>query len=118
MIDELLRKQLYVKSSYMIERCRIETGFNVTRRTIQLDIYAMKNDSFLGFYAPIDYYNSRKAYYYSDKEYVLNRFYHFSVEIDRLEKLILYYRDSIALIYLRELLEITARIRSAGEVSR
>lgn len=68
-IDELLKKNNYVKSSTITEVCKRDLGYGVSQRTIQMDMHSMKNDSFLGFFAPIEYCSKRKAYYYQDSEY-------------------------------------------------
>jgi len=73
-IDSLLRKFKYVKTAFMTEYCREKIGYTVSRRTIQLDVEAMKNDSFLGFYAPINYCKKRKAFYYENPDYRLSLF--------------------------------------------
>ncbi|MDR0954003.1 MAG: hypothetical protein LBM20_01295 [Rikenellaceae bacterium] len=74
LIDLMLRRSNYVKSSSIIEKCFEQTGFRVSRRTIQLDIEAMRFDSFLGYNAPIGYCPRRKAYYYEDPAYCFNPF--------------------------------------------
>mgnify|MGYP006209205139 FL=1 len=68
-IDELLRKHTYVKSSAIAETCKKNLGYEVSQRTIQLDLNSMKDDTFLGFFAPIDYCQKRKAYFYKDADY-------------------------------------------------
>lgn len=68
-IDELLKKNNYVKTSTIAETCKRNLGYQVSQRTIQMDLHSMKNDSFLGLFAPIDYCNKRKAYYYIDSDY-------------------------------------------------
>ncbi|WP_300662374.1 hypothetical protein [Fluviicola sp.] len=68
-IDELLKKNTYVKTSTIKETCKRDLGYEVSQRTIQLDLSSMKNDSFLGLFAPIEYCNKRKAYYYRDSDY-------------------------------------------------
>lgn len=68
-IDELLRKHTYVKTSTIAETCKRNLGYEVSQRTIQLDLNSMKDDTFLGFYAPIDYCQKRKAYFYKDSDY-------------------------------------------------
>lgn len=55
LIDGLLRRYEYVKTSTIVEICRERLKCTITQRTIQMDIYAMLNDSFLGYYAPIEY---------------------------------------------------------------
>jgi hypothetical protein len=68
-IDELLQKNPYVKTSFITETCKRNLGYEVSQRTIQLDLNSMKNDPFLGFLAPIEYCSKRKAYYYRDSDY-------------------------------------------------
>ncbi|GEM_PF-5814038 len=93
-IDNLLHKYKYVKTSTILDYCKEITGYEVTRRTIQMDISAMKNDAFLGFFAPIDYCNVKKAYYYSDLNYKLLPFHFTTEEIKLLEKILqIYYHD-------------------------
>jgi hypothetical protein len=55
MIDNLLNKHEYVKTAYIAEICRRKLKCSITQRTIQMDIDAMRNDSFLGYFAPIEY---------------------------------------------------------------
>ncbi|MDR2084126.1 MAG: hypothetical protein LBP67_03930 [Bacteroidales bacterium] len=64
LIDSLLRKHDFVKTKDIVERCIDELGFNVTQRTIQLDMCALKEDPFVGCYFPIEYDNYKKAYFY------------------------------------------------------
>lgn len=71
LIDQILRRNEYVKTIHIVESCRNKLGCQISQRTIQLDIEAMKHDSFLGYYAPIDYCRTRKAYYYTDPHYLL-----------------------------------------------
>jgi hypothetical protein len=68
-IDELLQKNHYVKTSQMADTCRRNLGYDVSQRTIQLDMHSMKHDTFLGLFAPIAYCTRRKAYYYEDRDY-------------------------------------------------
>ena len=67
LIDEILRRQESVKTEEIVKMCREKLGFRVTARTIQMDMYAMKNDSFVGSFLPICYCKKRKAYYYSEE---------------------------------------------------
>lgn len=55
LIDKLLHKFSYVKTIDMVDFCKKRLKFNITQRTIQMDIYTMQYDSFLGYYAPIEY---------------------------------------------------------------
>ncbi len=84
-IDELLKKNTYVKTAAIAETCKRNLGYEVSRRTIQLDLNSMKNDSFLGFFAPIEYCSKRKAYYYLDTDYQFGFQQLNIVEIDLLE---------------------------------
>lgn len=71
-IHDLLQRNTYVKSNVIADICREHLGYEVTQRTIQMDLQSMKNDSFLGFFAPIEYCSKRKAYFYNDPEYQLS----------------------------------------------
>lgn len=88
MIDSLLHKYKYVKTSFVVDYCEKKTGYRVSRRTIQMDIESMKNDPFLGFYAPIDYCSNKKAYYYQDLSYQLIPFCFTSGDVIVLENLL------------------------------
>ena len=68
-IDELLKKNSYVKTAAIAETCKRNLGYEVSQRTIQLDLNSMKNDTFLGFFAPIEYCSKRKAFFYKDSDY-------------------------------------------------
>ncbi|MCC8186755.1 MAG: hypothetical protein LIP08_04390 [Bacteroides sp.] len=92
LIDKLLRKHSYVKSVRMVEYCRQITGYQVSQRTIQMDIETMKNDPFLGFHAPIGYSHKMKAYYYAQPDYQLLPFCFTEEEVFFLEKLLHTYR--------------------------
>jgi len=46
-------------------------GKNISISTIEKDIYAMKNERFLGFYAPIAYSRTHEGYYYTEPNYTL-----------------------------------------------
>ncbi|MDR2002391.1 MAG: hypothetical protein LBQ74_05110 [Prevotella sp.] len=72
MIDSLLNRHEYVKTAYIAGICRKRLGCGITQRTIQMDLEAMKNDSFLGYFAPIEYCSRRKAYYYRDVDFQLS----------------------------------------------
>ncbi|MDR1370026.1 MAG: hypothetical protein LBJ72_07885 [Dysgonamonadaceae bacterium] len=71
LIDAILRKMNYVKTSYIVESCNAKLGYSVSQRTIQKDLDAMRNDPFIGFFAPIEYCKKRKAYYYSHANFTL-----------------------------------------------
>lgn len=71
LIDATLRKMNYVKTSYLVEICNYKLGYSISQRTIQKDLDTMKNDPFVGIFAPIEYCKKRKAYYYSDTDFTL-----------------------------------------------
>ncbi|MCD8031800.1 MAG: hypothetical protein LUF85_13515 [Bacteroides sp.] len=77
----------------MIECCRQVTGYQVSQRTIQMDLETMKNDPFLGFHAPIGYCHKMKAYYYTEPDYQLLPFCFTEEEVCFLERLLDTYRS-------------------------
>lgn len=95
-IDCLLRQSDFVKSSYIATYCFEKTGYKVSQRTIQMDIDAMRHDSFLRFFAPIDYCKKRKAYYYIHQDYRLLHFQFANDEIKLLEYIYHIVEDEIA----------------------
>ena len=44
-------------------------GINISTSTIEKDMWAMRNESELGYYAPIEYHKIHRGYYYSDEDY-------------------------------------------------
>lgn len=44
----------------------------ISASTIEKDMWAMKNESSLGFYAPIAFHRDHKGYYYTDSDYSIN----------------------------------------------
>lgn len=67
LIDSLLRRYEFVKTKDIVERCMDEFGFNVTQRTIQMDMKTLKEDPFIGCFFPIEYNGCKRAYFYSEK---------------------------------------------------
>lgn len=47
-------------------------GINISESTIEKDIWAMRNESELGYYAPIAYHRDKRGYYYEDEGYSIN----------------------------------------------
>lgn len=47
-------------------------GDHVSISTIEKDIYAMRNESNLGYYAPIAFSKAEKGYYYEDPDYTID----------------------------------------------
>ncbi|MEG2070604.1 MAG: hypothetical protein RR034_04445 [Bacteroidales bacterium] len=62
----MLRERDYVTTIEIVDQCKEILGFRITRRTIQLDMEAMKYDEFLAFFAPIEYDKSVRGYYYTE----------------------------------------------------
>lgn len=87
-IDSMLHKNEYVKTTSIIDQCIRRIGFRVSMRTIQLDIEAMRHDPLLGFNAPIRYCGRRKAYYYADPAYTLQPHGFTEQEVAFLEELL------------------------------
>ncbi len=46
-------------------------GENISISTIEKDMWAMKNESELGYYAPIAYHPAERGYYYSEEGYTI-----------------------------------------------
>lgn len=73
-IDRELGRKDWVKTKelkYLIEE---ELSIAVSERMINEDINAMKDDPLLGYFAPIEYNTTKKAYYYTDKTYTIKAF--------------------------------------------
>lgn len=73
-IDRLLRRRDWVKTSEMQTAIERELGIRVTDKTIQNDIHDMQDNPTLGYYAPIEKNTSQKAWYYSDANYTITAF--------------------------------------------
>lgn len=87
-INAMLRRNDYVKTSSLVKKCIESTGYKVSARTIQLDIEAMRYDPFLGYNAPISYNSRHKAYYYEDRSYMLYPFTFSPSELETLEEIL------------------------------
>lgn len=73
LIDSCLRRRkgYFPTKNDLIEAC---AGLgSVSARTIDKDIFDMKNDEELGYFAPIEYNKQQKGYYYSDPNYSINK---------------------------------------------
>ncbi|WP_418983188.1 hypothetical protein [Alistipes sp.] len=110
-IDMLLHKKRYAKTSEVVEICRERIGYRVTRRTIQLDIEAMRHDPLLGFHAPINYCPYKKAYYYADSAYTLHPFSFTLEEATLLESVMEQCRPSITPGHFSVLCRLAEKIR-------
>lgn len=47
-------------------------GEHISESTIEKDLWAMRNEGELGYYAPIAYHKGHKGYFYEDPEYTIN----------------------------------------------
>lgn len=47
-------------------------GENISISTIEKDIWAMRNEGELGYYAPIAYHRDHRGYYYEEEDYSIN----------------------------------------------
>lgn len=47
-------------------------GENISDSTIEKDLWAMRNESELGYYAPIKYHRDHRGYYYDEEGYSIN----------------------------------------------
>ncbi|MDR1708068.1 MAG: hypothetical protein LBR46_08680 [Prevotella sp.] len=110
MIDSLLNKHEYVKTAYIVEICRRKLKCNITQRTIQMDIEAMRNDSFLGYFAPIEYCRRKKAYYYGEDDFRLFPHRFSNKEVSLMQNLLVLMRNYILDDDYESLKEIIAKI--------
>lgn len=72
-IDKELSQNKYVKTKDLVRIIAKET-LPVTRRTIQKDIELMKEESKVGYSAPIAYDSKKRAYYYTDPNFTIQAF--------------------------------------------
>lgn len=70
-IDRELQRKHRVKTKDLVKLIRHELDINVSSRTVQTDISLMKDDSALGYFAPIEYSKKEKSWYYSDPNYTI-----------------------------------------------
>jgi predicted DNA-binding transcriptional regulator YafY len=73
-INEALRNYSWVKTNKLQSLIEDKLMEEVNPRTIQMDIKAMKEDTRLAFYAPVEYDSKKKAYRYTDRDYSINNF--------------------------------------------
>jgi len=86
-IDACLRNKYhkYPNIEYIIEKCEEKLDCKISVSTFEKDLYAMKNNSEPGYYAPIEYCKTNKGYYYSDKTYSIENFALKEEDIDAIE---------------------------------
>ncbi len=86
-IDRELRKRDQVKTKDLKKIIESELSINVDIKTIQEDLKVMRDDSVLGYYAPIEYDTRTKSYYYTDKSYTIRAF---GLKEDEIQTLLMY----------------------------
>lgn len=72
-INQLLLNGKPATLLQMVEACSEKLGIGISRRTIENDLFAMRRDEALGYFAPIEYIHSRLAYIYTDPDYSIDR---------------------------------------------
>lgn len=71
-IDRELRRNDYVKTTELVEAIHRTLGIKVSKKTVNNDINDLIDDPVLE--APIDYCDSRKAYFYKNQNYTISKF--------------------------------------------
>ena len=73
-INRCLKDFEYVTKEKLIQACEKTLDiYPIGERTIDADLHAMRFDNGLGYYAPIKYHRIRKAYYYDDPDYSIDK---------------------------------------------
>lgn len=72
-INQCLKDFEFTSKEELREACERAVDKPVSERTIDGDFFAMRYDSGLGYYAPIKYNRTRKAYYYGDRDYSIDK---------------------------------------------
>lgn len=73
-IDRELGRRDYVKTKELKDAIERDLSITVTERMINDDLNAMRDDTILGYNAPIKYDTSKKAYYYTEPDYTIRAF--------------------------------------------
>jgi len=86
-IDACLRNRFspYPTREYIIEKCEEKLDCKISVSTFEKDLYAMKNCSEPGYYAPIEYNKAKRGYYYTDKSFSIENFALKEEDIDAIE---------------------------------
>jgi predicted DNA-binding transcriptional regulator YafY len=84
-IDDLLSRKNWVTTSVIKRTIELKINQTVSIRTIQQDITDMKEDTRLGYFAPITYNKSRRAFTYDEPEYTIKNFALSPTEVDALK---------------------------------
>lgn len=73
-IDRELGRRDFVKTKELKDAIERDLSITVTERMINDDLNAMRDDTILGYNAPIKYDTSKKAYYYTEPDYTIRAF--------------------------------------------
>ena len=72
-INRSLKDFQYVTKEKMIQACEDTLDIHpIGERTIDGDIHDMRFDNGLGYFAPIKYDRTKRAYYYEDPDYSID----------------------------------------------
>ncbi len=75
-IDRCLRSKghAFPTKDYLREKCAEVVGVNeISVRTLEKDLYEMRNNEALGYFAPIKFDTYKKGYYYEDPSYSIDK---------------------------------------------
>jgi predicted DNA-binding transcriptional regulator YafY len=73
LINRCLLAYRFVTMETLMEACYDTFDQEVSRRTIEKDIHDMRYDNALGYFAPIRFDRYRRAYYYDDLDYSIDK---------------------------------------------
>ncbi len=71
-INRMLLNGRFASKREMAEKCSDKLGVEVSIRTIENDLNAMRFDTALGYEAPIKYDHGKRAYYYTETDYSID----------------------------------------------
>ena len=117
-IDRELSKRSRVKTKHIQEILLHEFDHQISTRVIQQDIEAMRSDSQLGYFAPIDYDHKTKAYYYTDPEYTIRKFGLKEEEVDSLRLTLTVLKQYSSYGVLQMLVSAIEKIESALQIEQ
>lgn len=84
-INRMLVNRKYASLQEMTEACEEALDKSpLSLRTLRQDLFDMKNNRQLGYYAPIEYDYTERAYHYTDRNYSIDRLPLTDEEIDAL----------------------------------
>lgn len=73
LINQMLLNGKSASKQAIADACYDKLRTEVSLRTIENDIYAMRYSEGLGYFAPIEYDHSRKGYVYTDPDYSIDK---------------------------------------------